>query len=440
MGLFGSSGIRGIVGEIVTPELALRAGKALGLAHRRVVVGRDPRTSGPMLENALVSGLLMMGARVTRVGMVSTPTLAHAARDYDCGVMITASHNPPEYNGFKFWNPDGMAFSLVQQDELERHIKGDVPGVDWRAMGSETARQDAIQNHIDAILKNVERYSLKVVVDCGCGAASTITPYVLREMGCRVIALNSQPDGFFPARAPEPVDENLSELKKAVIASGADLGIAHDGDADRMMAVDDEGRFISGDELLAYFCQYEVKYSLVCPVDVSMMVDKAVNGAKIYRTRIGDAFVSEEAKRAGADFGGETSGTWIFPRISYCPDGIFAAARLVELVSKNGKLSDAIDALPKFPLKRGGVKLAEGIDKAKVMELIKGGIDVSKAKDVTTLDGLRVGYDNGWILVRPSGTEPKIRITAEAEDVDTLTRLYSNTESIIKRCIKSCGP
>jgi phosphoglucosamine mutase len=440
MGLFGSSGIRGVVGELVTPELALRAGKALGLAHKRVVVGRDPRTSGPMLENALVSGLLAMGARVTRVGLVSTPTLAHATRDYDCGVMITASHNPPEYNGLKFWNPDGMAFSLIQQGELERHITGDVKGVDWRSVGSETARQDAIQVHIDAILKNVEHYPLKVVVDCGCGAASTITPYVLREMGCRVISLNAQPDGFFPAREPEPIDENLAELKKAVIASEADLGIAHDGDADRMMAVDDEGRFVSGDELLAYFCQYEVKYSLVCPVDVSMMVDKAVNGAKIYRTRIGDAFVSEEARSKKADFGGETSGTWIFPRISYCPDGIYAAARLVELVSKNGKLSDAVDALPKFPLKRGGVKFREGVDKGKVMELIKNEIDVSRAKDVNTLDGLRVGYEDGWILVRPSGTEPKIRITAEAEDVDTLTKLYSKAESIVKRCIKTCEP
>jgi phosphoglucosamine mutase len=354
--------------------------------------------------------------------------------------MITASHNPPEYNGFKFWNPDGMAFSLKQQDELERHIKSDVRGADWRGMGSETARQDAVQAHLDAILKNVERFPLKVVVDCGCGAASTITPYVLREMGCHVFALNSQPDGFFPARGPEPVEENLSELKKAVIASGADLGIAHDGDADRMMAVDDEGRFVSGDELLAYFCQYEVKYSLVCPVDVSMMVDKAVNGAKIYRTRIGDAFVSEEAKRAGADFGGETSGTWIFPRISYCPDGIYAAARLVELVSKNGKLSGAIDALPKYPLKRGGVKFSGSVDKAQVMELIKGEIDVSTARDVNTLDGLRVGYENGWVLVRPSGTEPKIRITAEAEDVDSLTKLYSNAESIVKRCVKACEP
>lgn len=439
MSLFGSSGIRGVVNEMMTPELALSAGKALGLKNKYVVVGRDPRTSGPMIENALIAGLQAMGARVTRVGLVSTPTLAHAARAYDCGVMITASHNPPEYNGLKFWNPDGMAFSLRQQEDLENGINGnDIKGANWQCMGTENVRQDAVREHMDAILKNVEHYPLKVVVDCGCGAATTITPYVLREMGCSVITLNGQPDGFFPAREPEPVEENLDGLKKAVIATGADLGIAHDGDADRMMAVDDEGRFVSGDELMAYFCQYEVKYSLVCPVDVSMMVEKSVNGAKIYRTRIGDAFVSEEAKSVGADFGGETSGTWIFPKMSFCPDGIYAAAKLVELVSKNGRLSDAVDALPKYPLKRGGVKFSQAVDKVKVMELIKGAIDMKSAKDVNTLDGLRVDYGSGWILVRPSGTEPRIRITAEAEDVDTLMDLYDRSESIVKRCVKAC--
>jgi phosphoglucosamine mutase len=386
----------------------------------------------------LISGLLAQGAHVTRIGVVSTPTLAHAARDYDCGVMITASHNPSEYNGLKFWNPDGMAFSLQQQEELERLIESEIKGVSWNSMGFEMARQDAIRNHIDIILENVGRCSLKVVLDCGCGAGTTITPYVLREMGCTVISLNAQPDGFFPGRDPEPIDENLSELKKAVLSSGADLGIAHDGDADRMMAVDDEGRFITGDELLAYFCKYEVKRSLVCPVDVSMMVDKAVNGATIHRTRIGDAFVSEEAKRAGADFGGETSGTWIFPKISYCPDGIYAAARLVELVSRNGRLSTSIGGLTKYPLKRGGIKFSNTIDKATIMGLIKSGLDTSTATDVNTLDGLRISYKEGWILVRPSGTEPKIRITAEAEDKDKLEKLYSSVESVIMRCIKAC--
>ena len=439
MGLFGSSGIRGVVNEMMTPELALKAGRALGLTYKRVVVGHDPRTSSAMVENALVAGLLSSGARVTRVGLVSTPTLAYAARRFDCGVMVTASHNPPEYNGLKFWNPDGMAFSLQQQGELERLIYSDIKGVSWASMAQETTANDAIFDHIAVILKNVKPCSLKVVVDCGCGSASTITPYVLREMGCRVIALNSQPDGFFPARDPEPIDENLAQLKETVRATGADLGIAHDGDADRMMAVDETGRLVTGDELLAYFCRYEVRGSVACPVDASMAVDRCGNDVKVYRTRIGDAFVSEQVRAVSADFGGETSGTWIFPRISYCPDGIYAAAKIAELVSLNGSLSKAVAALPRYPLRRGGLKFKDLNCKAAIMGGVKAAIEAERYESLNTLDGLRVQYDDGWILIRPSGTEPKIRITAEAVDAQAAEKLYARAESIVKRCIESCA-
>jgi len=301
-----------------------------------------------MIENALISGLLAMGARVTRVGVASTPTLAYAARNYDCGVIITASHNPPEYNGLKFWNPDGMAFSLRQQDELEKAIKSDIKGADWQGMGTEYVRHDAVREHMDAILKTWSITRLRSSWTAAAGRRRRSRP-MFKGDGLQRRHAERPARRLFPAREPEPVEENLDGLRKTVIATGADLGIAHDGDADRMMAVDDEGRFVSGDELMAYFCQYEVKYSLVCPVDVSMVVGKSVNGVKIHRTRIGDAFVSEEVKNAGADFGGETSGTWIFPRMSYCPDGIYAAARLVELVGKNGRLSDAVDAPAQVP-------------------------------------------------------------------------------------------
>ena len=439
MGLFGSSGIRGVVNEMMTPELSLKAGRALGLTHKNVVVGHDPRTSSQMIENALVAGLLSSGARVTRVGLVSTPTLAYAARKFSAGVMVTASHNPSEYNGLKFWNPDGMAFSLQQQDELEQLIYSDIKGVSWKAIGQESVSHDAIFDHIAVILKNVRPCSLKVVVDCGCGSASTITPYVLREMGCKVIALNAQPDGFFPARDPEPIDENLSQLKETVRATGADLGIAHDGDADRMMAVDETGRLVTGDELLAYFCRFEVKSSVACPVEASMAVDHCGKDVKVYRTRIGDAFVSEEVRRVSADFGGETSGTWIFPRISYCPDGIYAAAKIVELVSEHGSLSKAVAELPRYPLKRGGLKFSKESWKADIMGGVKAEIERGQYSSLNPLDGLRVQYDDGWILIRPSGTEPKIRITAEAVDAEAAERLYARAESIVKRCIESCA-
>ena len=439
MGLFGSSGIRGVVNERMTPELALKAGRALGLTHKSVVVGHDPRTSSAMIEDAAVAGLLASGARVTRAGLVATPTLAYAARRFDAGVMVTASHNPPEYNGLKFWNPDGMAFSLEQQDELERLIYSDIKGVSWRAIGQETTAHDAVFDHMAAILRNVKPCGLKVVVDCGCGSAATITPYVLREMGCRVIALNAQPDGFFPARDPEPIDENLAQLKETVRSTGADLGIAHDGDADRMMAVDETGRLATGDELLAYFCRFEVKDSVACPVDASMAVDRCGPGVTVHRTRIGDAFVSEEVRKARADFGGETSGTWIFPRISFCPDGIYAAAKLVELVAEHGPLSRAIAELPRYPLRRGGLKFRDESCKAAIMGGVRAAIEGDGHTSLNTLDGLRAQYPDGWVLIRPSGTEPKIRITAEAVDADAAERLYARAESIVKRCIESCA-
>lgn len=428
--LFGSSGIRGLANKEITPQLAQKVGLAVGSLHNSCVIGRDPRTSGEMIEHALISGLLSAGCRVTRVGMVSTPTLAFAARKYDCGVMVTASHNPPEYGGIKLWNRDGMAFDSRQQEQIESIIeKSGWKTAEWSRIGrvNETS---AVEEHADMILGKVGAASLKVVVDCGCGAASTITPYVLRRMGCSVITLNSQPDGFFPARNPEPVEKNLEMLKKATVAFGAELGIAHDGDADRMMAIDGSGRFVEGDKLLALFGLREAKKSIAVPVDTSIMVDDVLKGRKIYRTRVGDVYVAEELKKRNADFGGEPSGSWIFPKISLCPDGIYAAARLVEIVENEGKLEALIDGFPSYPLVRGAVPCG---NERKENAMRKIGIKLKKMGDTSSIDGIRVDTGNGWILVRPSGTEPKIRITAEARrGVD---ELYAKAEKIVKEAV-----
>ncbi|MDD5473293.1 MAG: phosphoglucosamine mutase [Candidatus Methanoperedens sp.] len=430
MMLFGSSGIRGLANKEITPQLAQKVGLAVGSLHNSCVIGRDPRTSGEMIEHALISGLLSAGCRVTRVGMVSTPTLAFAARKYDCGVMVTASHNPPEYGGIKLWNRDGMAFDSRQQEQIESIIeKSGWKTAEWSRIGrvNETS---AVEEHADMILGKVGAASLKVVVDCGCGAASTITPYVLRRMGCSVITLNSQPDGFFPARNPEPVEKNLEMLKKATVAFGAELGIAHDGDADRMMAIDGSGRFVEGDKLLALFGLREAKKSIAVPVDTSIMVDDVLKGRKIYRTRVGDVYVAEELKKRNADFGGEPSGSWIFPKISLCPDGIYAAARLVEIVENEGKLEALIDGFPSYPLVRGAVPCG---NERKENAMRKIGIKLKKMGDTSSIDGIRVDTGNGWILVRPSGTEPKIRITAEARrGVD---ELYAKAEKIVKEAV-----
>jgi phosphoglucosamine mutase len=442
---FGSSGIRGVVNTEITSESALCIGRAVGSEYHDVVVGRDPRTSSEMIEYALVSGLLSMGCQITRVGMVATPTLAYAARSHDCGVMITASHNPPEYAGVKLFNPDGMAFDSGQQESIERSLEGSVGGAhseltpltSWDCINPVRTDKNAVSDHISMILSRTKiEKPMSVVVDCGCGAASMTTPYLLRELGCDVITLNSQPDGFFPGRSSEPKEEHLEVLRSVVREVHADIGIAHDGDADRMVAVDDTGRFVSNDKLLAFFGMREAERSMVVPVDTSMLIDAVLPGVTITRTRVGDVYVAEAIKSIRADFGGEASGTWIFPKVSYCPDGIYAAARLVEMISmEEGRFSDHISALPTYEIKRGALPTPHrgGSGDGGVMSRIEEELrTVPGFTDINTLDGVRIALDDAWALVRPSGTEPLIRITVEGTTKAVVDRLYLHIEKMIE--------
>ena len=433
MKLFGSSGIRGLANVEVTVDLALKVGMALGKSKNNAVIGRDPRVAGEMIELAVISGMVSAGCDVVRVGLVTTPTLAYAARNYDCGVMITASHNPATDIGIKLWNPDGMAFDSAQQEEIENTIeKDDLVYAPWNKVGSITTYENAVRDHIDMIRSHTTDASIRVVIDCGGGAGGTITPFLLREKGCEIITLNSQLDGHFPARDPEPNEKNLWMLKKAVKDFDASLGIAHDGDADRMMAVDEKGELLSGDELLAIFGRFECKNNpkIVVPVDTSMIVEDAMPGSTIVHTRVGDVYVAEEMKKLKADFGGEPSGSWIFPRISYCPDGIYAAALLVDIVKKK-KLSELRAELPKYPTLRSTVA-CDNDKKAAVMQDVSAKLE--DMGNVSSIDGIRVDMEEGWVLVRPSGTEAKIRITAEARQ--NVEELHIKIESIVKECLQ----
>lgn len=436
MKLFGSSGIRGIANEEVTPELALKVGQVLGKTKKTAVIGMDPRVAAPMIEHALIAGLVSAGCTVTRVGLVTTPTLACAARNYECGVMVTASHNPSEYVGIKLWNPDGMAFDSAQQEEIEEAIENEAFGrAAWNELGEIKEDKNAVRAHMELIKAEIKPSPLRVVLDCGCGAGGTITPYLLRELGCEVITLNAQLDGYFPARNPEPNDANLSLLKKAVVEFEADLGIAHDGDADRMMAVDEKGNFVSGDEMLAIFGRYECGETggaVVVPVDTSMLVADSLPKSEIHRTRVGDVYVAEGIKQQGAVYGGEPSGSWIFPRLSYCPDGIYAAARLVEIV-KAKKLSELREELPRYATKRGAIPCANE-KKTALME--EAGTRLRALGEVLTIDGVRVDTNDGWVLVRPSGTEAKVRITAEARDETAVEQIYATAEKIVKEALQ----
>ncbi len=427
---FGSSGIRGRGNVDVTPDLALRVGMALGELHGRTVVGRDPRLTGPMLAHALIAGVLSTGSDVVDAGLVSTPTLARGAAEYACGAMITASHNPAPDNGIKLWNPDGMAFDEGQQKEIEDYLAANrFQPAAWDRVGTVASRHDLIERHVEAILREVGRAKLRVVVDCGCGATSTITPHLLRRMGCEVVALNAQTDGHFPGREPEPTEENLRLLRSTVPASKADLGIAHDGDGDRMVAVDHEGRFVGGDALLVLFAKREVRRGLVVPVDASMVLEDTLPKATIWRTRVGDVYVAAELKRRGADFGGEPSGTWIFPKTSYCPDGVYAAARLVSLVAEH-PLASLVRGIPTYPVIRGAI--AYDASRRDAIEVRVGSAMRALSSDMTTVDGWRLQFEDGWALVRFSGTEPKIRVLAESRDEARAKEIYSTVLSSAK--------
>ncbi|MCK4366490.1 MAG: phosphoglucosamine mutase [Thermoplasmata archaeon] len=434
MGLFGTSGIRGRVGQEITIELFRDVGRAIGAEYEDCVVGHDPRTSSEMLESAFVSALLSTGRDCFLAGMVSTPTLAWAGRNHACGAMITASHNPPEYNGVKLWNPNGLSFVSDQRARIEERIeRGGFAKVTWGKVGRTEALENAIPGHIDSILNHVAESTVRVVVDCGGGATSEISPRVLERMGCEVIRLNCKPDGRFRSRGSEPVEKNLAALKEAVRSKNADLGIAHDGDGDRMVAIDEKGNYAGGDALLPAFAKEEVKSSLVVPINGSMVLDDILPGAKVWRTRVGDVFVGEEIEKRDADFGGEPSGTWIFPRHFLCPDGVFAAAKLVNLVARR-PLSELVGSIPRYPLIEESVSF-EPSRKREILSKLKEELEGAECASLNTIDGWRLEFEDGWVLVRPSGTEPKIRITAEAREEDRAKEIYSSMISLVREVI-----
>ncbi len=430
MKLFGSSGIRAVFDKDLL-TLAFRAGLAVGRQYKNVVVGRDTRTSGEAMRHAVISGLRAAGARCYDAGVTPTPTLAYAARGFDAGVMITASHNPPEYNGLKFLNPDGSSFGDAQQGQIEDVVSAELfETARWDEMKDCNLYEGAIARHIEGIMPHfMHNLKVKVVVDAGGGAASEVTPPLLEKLGCEVITLNCRPTGFFP-RGIEPSEENLTELCRLVRESGAAVGIAHDGDADRMMAIDERGKYISGDKLLVMLARAAGAKEVVTTLDASMAIETM--GFHIRRTRIGDTWVSEELRKGG-DFGGETSGAWIFPGISLCPDGIYAAAQIAAVAAQN-RLSELANAVPVYPLRRGSVG-SDGADKARLESKLK----AMKPRTITNTDGLKLDFDDGWLLVRPSGTEPKIRLTAEAKTEARVQQLYDEGLQAVMGSLKSIG-
>ncbi|ASJ05301.1 phosphoglucosamine mutase [Thermococcus barossii] len=442
---FGTSGIREVVNEKLTPELALNVGRALGtfLEGGTVVVGMDTRTSGEMLKQALISGLLSTGVDVIDIGLAPTPLTGFAIKLYeaDAGVTITASHNPPEYNGIKVWQANGMAYTPEMENRLEAILEsGNFRKAPWNEIGA-LRKADPREEYIKAALDMVHlENSYTVVIDSGNGAGSVLSPYLQRELGNRVISLNSHPSGFF-VRELEPNAKSLSMLAKTVKAMGADVGIAHDGDADRIGVVDDEGNFLEYEVMLSLIAGYMLrkfgKGKIVTTVDAGFALDDYVRPLRgeVVRTRVGDVAVADELARHGGVFGGEPSGTWIIPEWNLTPDGIFAGALVIEMIDRLGPLSELAKEVPRYVTLRAKIPCPNE-KKARAMALIAEealrSFDYERLIDI---DGVRIEGADWWILFRPSGTEPIMRITLEAHTEEKAKALMEKTEEIVRRAV-----
>ena len=439
--MFGTSGIRGEFGEDVTAGTALAVGRAIASeGNDHVVVGRDPRETGSLLVEALSAGLRECGANVARLGELPTPTIARSVDWYDAdmGVAVTASHNPPADNGLKLWHPDGSAVVGDAQTAIAdriRHARYEF--APWDDTGTRHRFGGARGRHVDAVADAVDvDPPIPVAVDVGHGTGE-LTAAALRRLGCPVTTLNGVADGSFPARESEPTAESCQQLRTVVAATDAELGIAHDGDADRMLAVTESGAFVPGDTLLALFARREAKPGtrVAVPIDASLAIkdELAAVGADVTYTRVGDGYVARRAAEAGVVFGGEPSGAWIWPDETRAPDGPLAAAKLAAMVATDGSLDALVADVNTVPISRRSVETDR---KEAVVERIAAAMPEDDDR-VTTVDGVRVEADGGWFLVRASGTEPLVRITAEAREQDRMAALLETAEGLVTEAIET---
>jgi phosphoglucosamine mutase len=444
--LFGSSGIRGVANVEITSLLAQRLGSALATIHEggEFVVGRDVRVTGLMLEAALGSGITSCGGDAKLVGLLPTPVIAWLTRELEAnaGVAISASHNPPQYNGLKVFNNRGMSLTEKEQGSVESLLQGgELDLAPWDGVGS-ADELDAAWMYLDALQDSLElSKEWKVACDLYCGATCTIAADAFESVGLSPSMINSHPDGHFPAGDPEPTTDNLRRLGAYMKATGAEAGFGFDGDGDRMMVVDEKGTPVSGDKLLAAYAGHVVeregKGIVVTHVGASMCVEDMVEaaGGKVVRVRVGDAYITEEMERRKAVFGGEPIGAWIFPEVNMCPDGILGALKLLQaLEEREQTLSQFVAEAPEYTTRSTKIEVK---DKMVTMR----GVEQEYRRvfgdaTVNRVDGLRLQLPEGWILIRASGTEPLIRLTAEGRDKKATNSLLERGKEVVKEATK----
>ncbi|WP_254762487.1 phosphoglucosamine mutase [Natrinema marinum] len=443
MQVFGSSGTRGVANEELTPAFVLRVAKAAGTAWddghggARVAIARDTRHTGRMLADAAASGLASTGTDVDRLGVLPTPgAQAYAEREGVPVMVITASHNPPPYNGVKLVGHDGVELSIADLEAIEETLLTESFAVaPWDETGRVREIDGAGREYVDELLAAADREAiadaeLTVALDPGHGAGSLTSPEFFRELGCRVVTVNAQPDGHFPGRDPEPIPSNLADLGRLVRATDADVGIAHDGDADRAIFFDQNGEYVEGDATLAALAAAELEPgdTTVSAVNVSQRLVDVVNevDAELELTPIGSTNIItriEELEDNGerVPIAGEGNGGIFFPNYRLSRDGAFTAARFLELVAQR-PVSEIVAPYDGYVNVRRNVEYESTAERDAMLDAAANQAQAADA-ELNTRDGYRLDYGDAWVLARPSGTEPLVRIYAEARDGDRAARL-----------------
>jgi phosphomannomutase len=424
------SGVRGLVGTDLTPEIVARWAAAFGTwaktgkGKSRVVLGRDARTSGPMFASAATAGLNSVGCDVIDVGLVATPTVQLAVEHHRAagGIMLTASHNPIEWNALKFVGPDGIFLDTAAGSRVRELAAGDsLPRATYDVIGAVETDADAIARHLTGVLalrgvdvKAIRRRRFRVALDTVRGAGGAVMPELLERLGCRVTAINLETDGLFP-RPPEPVPENLKALGALVRRKKADIGIAVDPDVDRLAIVDEKGRPIGEDYTLAFAVRAvrpSSRQTVVCNLSTSMVVEDAAKefGAKVVRAPVGEAHVARKMIALKAVIGGEGNGGVMYPALHLGRDAPVALALVLALLARERvTVGELVARAPRYTIVKA--KVPRGPRLEPVYEGLRRGFPGAA---VDTQDGLRLAWPDRWLHVRPSGTEPIIRLIAEA--------------------------
>jgi len=445
------SGIRGRVGAGLTPEIIATYAAAFGAwalrqtPGRPIVVGRDSRVSGPMFHRVAIGALQSVGANIIDIGLTTTPTCQLSVEDHHAagGLMLSASHNPIEWNALKFIGPSGMFLEAAEGTAMRAIADGTIPRATWDALGAVEVDSTAAARHLERILaipyldvENIRARKLHVALDCVRGAGSVIVPALLERLGCKVTAIHTEPDGRFP-RAPEPVAENLSELEQLVRASGADLGIAVDPDVDRLALVSELGKAIGEDYTLALAAMLVLthrKGPAVTNLSTSLVVGEAVRraGSTLLLAPVGEVNVAVKMRDVGAVIGGEGNGGVILPEVHLGRDAPVGVALILQLLAASGRtLSALANELPRFSI------VKDKLDRPKApLDTVYAALKSAFGDaEVDTQDGLRLSWKDRWLHVRPSGTEPIVRVIAEAPTEKDARALVQRAREPLNRLV-----